>query len=328
MVTGLKRRTVLTGTLATLVATVSNAQPTWPSRPITLLVPYAAGSAIDVFTRSMGDELSRKLSSPVIVENVNGAGGVLATSRAVRSKPDGYTFVLGVESTVLLAQLVRPATVSYDGLKDLTPVLKIASSTLVLIGKPDLPAANITELLRLLTNSPKGMSYGTTGVGTSLHIAGEIFAQEAKVSLNHVPYSVSTQIVNDVMGNQLDMAVLPVGTVLPHVQANKVKAFAVTSASRYPSLPNVPALAETPALRQVNSTTWWALFAPVGLDESVRKSMESHVTSVLALPNIRQKANDLGVQINVVGGPQFATEMKEDHRRYKELIAQRQIKAE
>ncbi len=323
------RRTLLLAALgASAALPAAFAQQSWPSKPVTLIVPFGAGSALDAFARVMGEELAKAISSPVIVENVNGGGGTIATARAARARADGYTLLMGVESTILLAQLTRPAIVQYDGLKDLVPVLNIATSTLVLVGKPELPVEDAKGLLQWLASNPKGLSYGTTGVGSSLHLVGEQIVQEARVPLNHVPYSVSTQIITDVAGNQLDLAILPVGTVLPFVQAKKVKAFGVASAKRYPSLPDVPAFAELPALSRINAVSWWGLFAPTGLDGRVRATLESKLSQILAMPHMVQRGADLGVQVTPQPGMQFADALKNEFEAYRRLITARNIKVE
>ncbi|RYY77587.1 MAG: hypothetical protein EOO24_44830 [Comamonadaceae bacterium] len=218
------KKLTLAATLA-LTALTAAAQPAWPSKPITVIVPYAAGTSPDVVVRNIGPELGRRLGQQVLVENITGAGGAIGTERAVRSAADGHTLVLGVESTVLIASMVSPSTVKYDGQKDLVPVTLMASAPLVLVGKPALAANTLPELMQMLRANPDKFSYGTSGVGTSLHLAGEIFNQVAGTKLTHVPYRVSSQLVTELAGNQIDLAVLPVGTVAQQIRAGKIKGF-------------------------------------------------------------------------------------------------------
>src|SRR5215472_2796212 len=181
------------------------AQP-YPSRPITLVVPYAAGGSVDVVARVVADKLGEKLGQNIVIENVAGAGGIVGTQRAARATPDGYTLLFSVESTMAIAKLVQPATVQYDSQKDFQPISLIGTSPLVLAGKKALPADTIDELIKLLRANPGKFSYATSGTGTSLHVAGEMINMEGKVRMVHVPYRVGAQMVTDLIGNQIDLA--------------------------------------------------------------------------------------------------------------------------
>lgn len=306
----------------------SSAEERWPSRPVVFIVPFPAGSNPDVFTRVVTNELSKRIKVPVVVENFVGAGGVIGTDRLARSKPDGYTFGLGVESTVLLAQLVKPATVKFDGLTDLTPVVLMGTQPLVLIAKPELKVTTMAELLAYGRAHPGELSYGTSGIGTSLHIAGELLAIEGRVELTHVPYSNSPQIMNDVAANQLALAMVPVGSAVQFINGARVRALGVTSAQRTPILSNVPTMAETPELKDVNMIVWHALFAPAGLDKAINERMQSEVAAVLAMPLVSQRITEMGFQISVVSGEPFSKFLTAERGKFKSLVTQKNIKAE
>jgi hypothetical protein len=205
-------------------AAPASAQQPYPSRPITLIVPYAAGGSVDVVARVVANALGQKLSQNVVVENVAGAGGVTGTQRAARAESDGYTLLFSVESTMAIAKLVQPHVVQYDSQKDFAPISLIGTSPLVLVGKKDLPASTIAELMVLLRANPGKYSYASSGVGTSLQVAGEMINIEGKVQMVHVPYRVGSQIVTDLMGNQIDLAVLPLVMALPSYRARALRA--------------------------------------------------------------------------------------------------------
>lgn len=306
----------------------SHAQDRWPSRPIVFIVPFPAGSNPDVFTRLITSELSKRINTPVVIENVVGAGGVIGTDRLVRSKPDGYTFGLGVESTVLLAQLVKPATVKYDGLVDLTPVVLMGTQPLVLIAKPELQVSTMQQLLAYGRTHPNDLSYGTSGIGTSLHIAGELLGIEGRVELTHVPYSNSPQIMTDVASNQLPLAMVPVGSAIQFINGGRFKALGVTSDQRSPHLPNVPAMAELAELKGVNLVVWHAFFAPAGLDKSVNERMQSEIAAILAMPAVNQRITEMGFQISVAHGEPFTRLLLAERSKYRALVTQKNIKAE
>jgi tripartite-type tricarboxylate transporter receptor subunit TctC len=311
-----------------LHAAASLAQTAWPSKPITIVVPYAAGTSPDVVVRTIGPEISRRLGQSILVDNTTGAGGAIGTDRVVRSPADGYTFVLGVESTVLIAQMVSPSTVKYDGMKDLVPVTLMASAPLILVGKPSLPANTLEELLKLVRAEPNKYSYGTSGVGTSLHLAGEIFNQVANTRITHVPYRVSSQLVTELAGNQIDLGMLPIGTVAQHIRAGKIKAFGVTSAKRSPALPEAQAMGEIPALKDVDVTVWFGLLAPAGTDAAIVNRLHKETAEVLADPAIKAKFADLGMQVIGAGPQPFAAFMQGEQRKFARIVKDRNIRAE
>jgi tripartite-type tricarboxylate transporter receptor subunit TctC len=311
-----------------LHAAAASAQTAWPTKPITIVVPYAAGTSPDVVVRTIGPEIARRLGQSILVDNTTGAGGAIGTDRVVRSPADGYTFVLGVESTVLIAQMVSPGTVKYDGMKDLVPVTLMASAPLILVGKPSLPANNLEELLKLVRAEPNKYSYGTSGVGTSLHLAGEIFNQVANTRITHVPYRVSSQLVTELAGNQIDLAMLPIGTVAQHVRAGSIKAFGVTSAKRSPALPGVQAMGEIPALKDVDVTVWFGLLAPAGTDAAIVNRLHKETAEVLADPAIKARFADLGMQVIGAGPQPFAAFMQGEQRKFAKIVKDRNIRAE
>ncbi|MDB5911696.1 MAG: transporter substrate-binding protein [Ramlibacter sp.] len=320
-------------TLALVAALALNtlgavAQTAWPSKPITVVVPYAAGTSPDVVVRTIAPELGRRLGQSVLVDNTTGAGGVIGTDRVVRAPADGYTLVLGVESTVLIAQMVSPSTVKYDGLKDLTPVTLMASAPLVIVGKPSLPASTLPELMAMLRAAPDKYSYGTSGVGTSLHLAGEIFNQVANTRLTHVPYRVSSQLVTEVAGNQIDLAILPVGSVTQQIRAGKMKAFAVTSSTRSPALPEVAAIGEIPSLKDVEVTVWFGLLAPAGTEPAIVNRLHAETAEILKDPVIRAKFADLGMSVIGAGPQQFSSFMVGEQRKFARIVKDRNIRVD
>src|SRR6516225_12051867 len=184
----------------------------YPSRVITLIVPYAAG--VDVVARVIAQPLSERLRQKIIVQNVTGAGGVIGTQRVARAQPDGYTLLFAVENTMAVAKLVQPSVVQYDSQKDFAPISLIGTAPLVLAGKKNLPADNISELMALLRANPGKYSFASSGVGTSLHVLGEMINVQGNVKMVHVPCRAAPQIVTDLVGNQIELAILPLNLAL------------------------------------------------------------------------------------------------------------------
>ena len=231
-------------------------QPAWPAaRAITIIVPFSAGGSVDASARLVAQRLGERLKQSVVVENVAGAGGTIGVAKAVAAPADGYTLVMGADSPMAIARFINPAAVRYDALKDLAPVGLVNTAPMVIVARPGLQANTLAEVLKLAKAQPGKLSYATSGVGTVLHLAMELIKDQAGVFITHVPYRGGAQIVTDVVGNQVDLALLVSVTATPNVQAKKMKAIAVTSNKRLPTLPDVPAVAETPGFKGFDVVT-------------------------------------------------------------------------
>ncbi len=301
---------------------------TYPSKPITLIVPYAAGGSVDAVARLVSDRMAAKLGTTIIIENVAGAGGVVGTQRAARATPDGYTLLFSVESTIVIAKLVSPKTVQYDALTEFQPISMVGSSPLVLLGRKDFPANNIAELMALLKANPGKYNYATSGVGTSLHVAGEMINAEGKVQMVHVPYKTGAQIPTDLMGNNIDLAVLPLVMAMQNVKAGNIKAFGITESKRFELTPDVPSLAEHPDLKNVSVTVWYGLFAPAKTDAAIVEKLHQALASVVKEPGVAEKLKASNL-IPVGNSPKdFADFLKAESEKFSALVKAAGIKAE
>jgi tripartite-type tricarboxylate transporter receptor subunit TctC len=314
--------------LAAAAALPAAAQGSYPSRPVTLIVPYAAGGNVDAVARWVAPELGKRLGQQVVIENVAGAGGIIGTDRAARAPADGHTLLLSVESTIVIAKMVSPSTVKYDGLKDFAPVTLLSNAPLVLVGRPTLPAANLDELLKLMAREPGKLNYATSGIGTSLHVAGEMFNQIGGVQMNHVPYRVGAQIVTDLMGNQIDLAMLPIPLTSEQVKTGRVKAFGVTEGTRSPALPDVPSMAEHPKLKGVDVTVWFGIFAPAKTDPAIVAKLHRETAEVLKDEALRQKFGVIGMRPLGLGPEAFARFLEAEQAKFSEIVRLRNIRAE
>jgi tripartite-type tricarboxylate transporter receptor subunit TctC len=300
----------------------------WPTRPVTLIVPFAAGGNVDVVARLIGSELGKRLGQAVVVENVAGAAGMVGTERAARAEPDGYTLLVSVESTILLANLVAPNTVRYDGLRDFAPVALIATSPLALVGRPTLPAKTTAEVLELARQQPGKLTYGTSGTGTSLHLAGEMMSQKAGVKLVHLPYRAGAQVPTDLSGGHIDLAVLSLTSVVELVKDGRIKIFGVTEPQRWPLLPDVPTLTETPALAGVSVTVWQGLFAPARTPAPIVERLQREMTAILAQDALRDRLASLATRPSNLVGAEFAAFLKAEQEKYAEVVKIGNIRAE
>ncbi len=282
---------------------------------------------MDFQARLIGQKLSERLGQSVLVDNVPGAGGVLGVSKAINAKPDGYTIVMGFDGPVSVAQLVNKA-VKYDAQRDLLPIGQVSVAPVVLMARPGFPAQNMQELIALAKAQPGKITYGTSGVGTVLHLAMEMVQERAKVQMVHVPYRGGAQIINDVMGGQVDTGYLVTTSATPLVQQGKLHALGVTSAQRIDSIPNVPAFAETPVLKGMEINTWTGLFAPKGTPAAVITRFAAELDAVLKTPDVQQRLKDGGATPGSGTPAQFAAFLKKEKAAYAAIVTSAKIEQE
>ena len=274
--------TALIRTLAVLLAAifpVLACAQAYPTKPIRLIVPFPAGGPADIFGRFLAQGMGASLGQSVVVENVSGVGGVLGVERAAKSAPDGYTLGLNSSSAVSIAPFSM-ANMPFDPLKDLALITTVVLVPEVLAVNPVLPVNSVAELVANAKANPGKINFGSAGAGTITHLAGELLKVEASVNLIHVPYKGAAPAVNDLLGGQVQMGVFDVPVLLPHIKAGKLKALAVTSTKRAPSLPDVPTMGET-GYPKVLSDNWYGLIAPAATPPAVLKRI--HDAAVTAL---------------------------------------------
>lgn len=309
------------------VAGAAQAQTAWPAaKPITLIVPFGAGGSVDVTARLVAQKLGERLKQSVVVENVAGAGGAIGVAKAVAAAPDGYTLVMGADSPVAIARLINPAAVKYDALKDLAPVGMVNTAPMVLVARPGLPANNLAEVLKLARAQPGRLSYATSGVGTVLQLAMETVKDQAKVYITHVPYRGGAQIATDVIGNQVDLAMLISISATPHILNKKMKGIAVTSGKRLPTLPGVPALAESPEFKGFDFVSWTGLFAPAQTPAAVIERLNHELNEVLKSDEVRAKMLEQGALSGNGSAAELGRFVQREQARYARIVQAANIK--
>jgi tripartite-type tricarboxylate transporter receptor subunit TctC len=304
------------------------AQGSYPAGPVTVIVPFPAGGSVDVTARIVTNRLAERLKQPIVIENVPGAAGTIGTQRAIRAKADGQTLLFAVASPITVAPQVAPATIKYDALKDLNAIASVGVSPFVLIGKPSLPAASTADLVKLARSQPGKLNYGTDGVGTSMHVSMELVKQNAGLDILHVPYKAGPQVLTELAGNQIDLAVLPVSLAQGFIRDGKVKAYGVTSKARWASLPGVPSLSETPELRNMDVESWYGLLVPAGVDGAIRERLAREVAAIVAEPDTMKKLDDAGVKPQSMNPAQFAAYLEREKQMLGGVIRAAGIKAE
>lgn len=267
-------------------------QAGFPSRPVTVIVPYTAGGASDVGARLYQKELSRLLEQPVVVENVGGVGGALGVQRLLRSPADGHTLLYGSLSECVLVPLINPA-VGYRP-EDLAAVAMAGATPAAFVVRPDFPANDMTQWIAHARRNPGRLSYGSPGIGTFQHLVAETVKARTGTFVLHIPYRGGTGIVTDVMSGQIDVGVTTVPNVVALAAQGKLKVLGITSAQRVGVLPQVPGLDETPELKGLDLQTWGIFFAPRGTPEPVLSRLNATLDAITAQAEIVEARRRLG----------------------------------
>lgn len=270
-------------------------QTAWPAaKPITLIVPFSAGGSVDYVARLVASKLGPQLGQTVVIENVTGAGGAIGVTKAVSAAADGYTLVAGPDSAIAIGKLINPAAFKFDPLKDLAPVGMLNTAPMVLVARPGLAVKSYADFIKLAKAKPGSYNYATSGNGTVLHLATEMLKQRSGIFVTHIPYRGGAQITTDVIGNQIDLAMLVSATAIPHVRDRSMTPLGVTGSQRLAALPDVPAFGELPALKGYAMTTWTGLFAPAKTPPAIVARLNEALNAALKDPEVIAKLKDQG----------------------------------
>jgi tripartite-type tricarboxylate transporter receptor subunit TctC len=303
------------------------AQPVFPAKPITLIVPFPPGGSTDIIGRIVADALSKQLGQPVVVDNKAGAGGAIGARAIASANADGYTLGLATVSTHVINPLVQPNAAKYDPIKDFTLVSQIASIPNVVSINPSVPAKTIKEFLAHTKNNPGKLNYATPGSGSLGHLMGEAFKSDGKVFITHIPYRGAGPALNDVLAGQVQVLFDNLPSSLPHIQSGKLVPLAIASKARLPNLPNVPTFAEA-GLPSVNDSAWVGLIAPARLPVDIEKRLASALGTVLAQPDVKSKFDLLLAQANANTSAEFQKALVAHIEKTRNLINTANLKFE
>lgn len=325
--TGLSRRSLLAAAAALpcAAALAQSNPPAFPSRPITIVVPFPPGGATDLMARSIGQRLTRAWGQPVTIDNKPGAGGMLAAAQVAKAAADGHTLLFG--ATAQLA--VNPslyANVPYDAARDFAPIALVGSVPNILVSHPSLPFTKLADLIQAAKAQPGKLSYASPGSGSTAHLSMELFKGEAGVDIVHVPYKGAAGGVNDVLGNQIPLMIVSMPSVVSHVKAGKLVGLGVTDLRRSPALPNVPTFAEL--LPGFEATGWYGLVAPAKTPPAIVNMLNAEVIAALQDAEVRRAFETQGLR--VLGGTpdQFGSHIHAESRKWAAVIAKARIKAD
>lgn len=292
-------------TLAVLPS--AHAQERYPSRPIRMIVPFTAGTGIDILARTIGQKLSERLKVPVVVENRAGASGNIGTEAVAKAAADGYTLLMTASTIVQNAALSR--SVPYDPVRSFSPIGLAAIGNLALVVHPSVQAKSVAELVALVKSQPGRLNYASPGSGTPHHLATELFKLNFGIDIIHVPYKGTAGAVTDLLGGQVQAMFLPVHVALPQAQAGKIRLLAAGGSRRSAVTPDLPSLAEE-GVRDIDVDIWYALFAPAGLPRELVSMIGAEVAAILAQPEVREGLQKQGLN-PVTGTPEALARLVE-----------------
>ena len=267
----------------------------FPNRPVTMIIPFAAGGPTDVLGRIVGARMSEVLGQQVVIENVGGAGGMTGAARVAQSAPDGYTFGLGTVGTHAQGQSLYKKPL-YNAATDFTPVALIAEVPIVLIARKDFPAANLKEFVDYSKKNQDKMTFGSAGTGSATHLGCVVLNTAMGTSITHVPYRGTGPAMQDLQGGRIDFLCEVVSTAKPQIDGNTVKAVAILTKQRSPALPNVPTAVEQ-GLPDVEAYTWNAIFLPKGAPDAIVKKLHDATLAAMHTPNVKERLEGLGAMI-------------------------------
>ena len=320
------RRALLIGTLA-LAAPFSQSQaqaPTqpWPTKPVTLVVPFPPGGTTDVLARALAEKLQAALGQPVIVESKPGAGATLGADLVAKSRADGYTLLMGAVHHTIASSVYKK--LPYDFAKDLAPISTVALVPNVLTVNASNPANTVTELVAQLKAKPELASFGSNGNGTAQHLIGAQFEALTGAKLTHIPYKGSGPLTTDLIGGQIALSFDTVTPVLPHIKAGKLKALAVTTARRSSALPDVPTLDEA-GLKGFDIGTWFGVLAPAGTPKDVLQRLSAEVMKIVASADFRKRLQEIGAEPVGNTPEQMAAQIKGDTEKFARLVREAKL---
>ena len=302
----------------------ASAQSPFPSKPVHIFVPYAAGGGVDILARTLSDVVSRQWGQTVVVENRPGAGGVVASQALATSSPDGCTLIV-VASGHATNPFLYPK-IPYDTFKDFTPISLLASSPNILVVRADSPFKTLADLIAQARSKPGSLSFGHAGTGTSTHLAGELLKNLARIDINAIPYKGGALAINDLLGGQIPMSFNNGPESVGQLEAGTLRALAVTTASRAPFLPNVPSIAET--VPGYDTEVWWGLLGPAGMPRDLVEKLSHDFVAALNTEAVKERLTKLGASPIGSSPPQFDAKIRADYKKWGPIIEAAGMKAE
>ena len=317
-----RRHLVQALALAAAMASSGALAQAWPSKPISLVVPFPPGGTTDVLARALAEKLTLSLGQTVIVESKPGAGATLGADYVAKSRPDGYTLLVGAVHHTIASSVYKK--LPYDFQKDLAPITEIALVPNVLVVNASTPVKTVPELVAMLKAQPGKYSYGSNGNGTAQHLIGTQFENLTGTNFSHIPYKGSAPLATDLLGGQITMSFDTVTPVLPHIKAGKLRALAVTTAKRSSALPDVPTLEEA-GLQGFNIGTWFGVLAPAATPRDILARLNAEMVKVIQSPEFRKRMDEIGAEPVGDSADHFAQQIKSETEKFAKLVKEAKV---
>jgi tripartite-type tricarboxylate transporter receptor subunit TctC len=297
---------------------------TWPAAPVRIIIPFPPGGTTDQIARLLAPHLQQSLGQAILVENRGGASGSIGANVAAKSAPDGYTFLIVFDTHAVNPSLIP--NLPYDTLKDLAPIMLIGTSPMVITAHPGTSYKNFGDLIAASKAKPNSVAYGTIGAGSLAHLAMTLYGDQLKVDMTHVPYKGGGPLVTDALAGHVPVAIATVALLSSNIAAGKLRPLAVTSAQRFPQLPNVPTLIEQ-GVTNVGTESWWGLLAPAGTPAPILARMHEEVAKALKIPAVQERLTQQGVVLRVSSPEEFGKFLSVEIERWGKVVRDSKISA-
>ncbi len=311
---------ILTAAIALVFAFMPAAAPAqeYPAKAIRMVVPFAPGGTSDIIGRALGQKLSEAWKQPVVMDNRVGVAGSIGAAVTAKSPPDGYTLLVGNVGPVAVNNSIYKST-GYDPLKDFTPITLAVTAPQIVVVHPSVPAKTFREFTTLVKAHKGKITFGSSGPGSISHLSGELYKRMTKTDMLHVPYKASAFITTAVLGGEIDVVFSDMAVVLPHVQAGRLRALAVTGLKPTPLVPGLPSVADS-GVPGFSMTSWWGVLGPAGMQQPVVSRLNTELTRILKLPDVQKSFATLGVDAATSTPEEFSSFIKVEFSKYAKLI--------
>ena len=312
--------------IAVLVFASSGAfAQTYPTRPVRLLVGYSPGGAVDITARLAGQHLTTALGQQVVIDNRPGAGGTVAATLLLRAEPDGYTLMMGSNGEMAISPTLR-LNLAYEPLRDFAPVSRVGASQLALVVYPGLPAKSVAELIALAKSKPGAINFASSGTGTTSHLSSELFKDMAGIDIVHVPYKGAAPAVTELIGGRVQMLITGYSTTVPHLKAGRLRALAVTGATRLKTAPGLPTIGET--LKDYDVTSWYGVFAPARTSKAIIDRLHNAIATLAKRPEVTERLTSLGIAPEGNTPAAFRAQVKSEVTKWGKIVKRAKVKVE
>jgi len=312
----------VTAVLGTALGPATAQEPGYPSRPVRIIVDFPVGGLLDTVSRIVGDKLTMVLGQQFIIESRPGAGGTLATAAVARAEPDGYTLMMINDNHAVNPSVFK--NIPYDSVKDFAPIGFVGSAPMALSANARLPVRTVQDLIDLARQQPGKISYASVGIGSASHLAGELFAAKAGVRMLHVPFRGGAPAINDLVAGHVDTMFVTAVVGGQHMKTGALTPLALAASARFETLPEVPTMAE--AGYPLEAAYWFGLAAPAGTPPAVLARLESALTQVLAMPDLRKRMTEMGAVVTPLGSRQFGDYIRAEMDKWADVIVQNSIR--